>query len=126
MESKRRILIIDDDEDARELYSRILREYGFEPEAATSGLEGLEKARREDYNLILLDMMMPQMDGIEVLRQLKKQPPKSAAVPIVVISNLTSVPIAEEAISLGARACLVKTGLNPDQLVEKVRSYITG
>jgi len=82
---RRRVLCVEDDREMIDLISLILEQRGYEVEGVTSGAEGLRAARRERPDLILLDLMMPEMDGWEVLRQLKNED-SLASVPVVVVT----------------------------------------
>ena len=71
---KTHILVIEDDDDARMMYGIMLRSWGYEVSEATTGREGIQAAERQPPDLILLDIMMPDMDGYEVCRQLRGRP----------------------------------------------------
>ncbi|KKP92818.1 MAG: DNA-binding response regulator VicR [Parcubacteria group bacterium GW2011_GWA1_36_12] len=67
---KKKILLVEDDKFTRELYEEVIKEAGYLVTTATNGEEGLDLIRRAAYDLILLDVMMPRMDGLEVLRSI--------------------------------------------------------
>ncbi len=119
--SNKRILIVEDDQNTRNLYQTILTKAGFKVEAAVDGAEGLTKCREGGYDLVLLDVMLPKMDGIALLGELKKTPPKVPNKNIFLLTNLSHDPILKEGISLGAKDVILKTDVNPDQLTEKVK-----
>jgi CheY-like chemotaxis protein len=85
MEKKQRILIVDDNHSLVLATERVLQKDGFDVFTAYDGLEGLEKARTEKPDLIILDIMMPKMDGYEVCHQLKSDP-VTAPIPIIILS----------------------------------------
>ncbi|OGK14800.1 hypothetical protein A3H80_03905 [Candidatus Roizmanbacteria bacterium RIFCSPLOWO2_02_FULL_37_19] len=116
-----KILIIDDDEYIRDLYEEILKDAKFNVDSAVDGKDGLEKIEKNTYDLVLLDVMMPKMDGLDVLKNLAE---KKMKVNIVLLTNLSHGPVIEEGKKLGAMAYLIKADLTPDQLVEKVKSYL--
>lgn len=116
-----RILVVDDDEYIRDLYEEILKDSGFEVETANEGQDGLDKIHENHYDLVLLDIMMPKMDGIEVLRTLNKENNK---VKVALLTNLAHDPVMKEGEELGAVAYLIKADMTPDQLVEKIKSYV--
>ena len=122
--SKKRILVIEDDTYTRELYEEVLKEANFEVVTALDGEEGLAKAKEGGYDLILLDIMMPKLDGLEVLRSLKENKPEKKNGPIIVLTNLAHDPVIREAINLGATSYLIKTDLNPDQLIKEVKGFL--
>jgi len=114
----KKILIIEDDTYIRELYEDIFKEKGFVIDSAVDGEEGLVKIKGGAYNLILLDIMLPKVDGLGVLKELKHA--KINHGPIVLLTNLGHDPIVKEGVNLGAVAYLIKSDLTPDQLIEKV------
>ncbi len=85
MPEKHRILIVDDNRSLVLASERVLQKEGFDVLTAFDGLEGLEKARAEKPDLIILDIVMPEMDGYEVCRQLKSDP-DTARIPVIILS----------------------------------------
>lgn len=122
--TKQKILIIEDDMYIRDVYEEILKKAGYEITTAVDGQEGVVKAQEGGYSLILLDVMMPKLDGLGVLRELKDSPPKQTNGHIVLLTNLAHNTIIEEAQKLGAWTYFVKSDLNPDELVEKVNKVL--
>jgi len=120
----KKILIVDDDLYIRELYEEILKEAGFEVTTAVDGQDGFDKIKVGGFDLILLDVMMPKLDGLTVLAKLSQNPPRAKNGPIVLLTNLSHDPVIKEALQKGATAYLIKADLNPDQLVEKVKSFV--
>lgn len=120
----KRILLVDDDLYLRDVYKEVLTEVGNEVEIAEDGKAGLEKILEGGYDLILLDIMMPYLDGIGVLSILRDKKPKKKNGPIVILTNLAQDLIAEEAMENGAFVCLNKASLNPDQLLIKVKELL--
>lgn len=119
-----KILILEDDPLLTKLYTSTLSGAGFEIDAVTSGKEGLEKLVFGGYALVLLDIMLPEMDGLSVLQELKSRPPKTPNGPIIAITNLTGGAIEQEALALGAKECISKVKLAGDVLVQKVKEWI--
>ncbi|ABK45928.1 response regulator receiver protein [Magnetococcus marinus MC-1] len=99
MQAKARLLIVDDDAEFRENLSQIMLAHGFEIEETNSGKSALSRVQSEPFDIVLLDMMMPGMDGIETLREMEKlsQHPK-----IILITAFSTVQNAVEAIKRGA------------------------
>ena len=120
----RTILLVDDDESLRQMYTLILSRAGYQVTTATDGVQGLAKARGGGYDLILLDLMMPNIDGLAVLRGLRQEPPKKPNGPIVVLSNVGYEKVAEEAQELGAAGFLTKVDLLPKDLLAAVSKYL--
>jgi CheY-like chemotaxis protein len=124
MEAKKRILLVEDDADTRELYEEVLKEAGFEVVTAVDGADGLNKAKNGGFAVILLDVMMPNMDGLSFMTHLKQTPPP-ATMPngdILLLTNLDHGSVITEGLKLGAVAYLVKSNVNPGQVVEKVKA----
>lgn len=119
-----KILIVEDDKSTRGIYSTVLKNAGYEVDTAEDGQIGLDKAREGGYNLILLDVMLPRIDGITLLTELKKNPPKAKNGKVVILSNLSHEPVIKQAMSLGASLSLTKSSINPGQLVEQVKKLI--
>ena len=122
MENKK-ILLVEDDQFTRELYEEVLKDAGFAVDSAVDGVDGLSKMTVGGYNLILLDVMMPKMDGLDVLRELMNNPPKVKNGPIVLLTNLTNDPVIDTAYGLNAKGHLVKSDITPGELVEHVKKY---
>lgn len=120
---KKKILLVEDDQFTRELYEEVLRDAGFDVNSAVDGLDGLSKIKAGGYDLILLDVMMPKMDGLDVLRSLVNEPPKVQNGPVVLLTNLTNDPVIDTAYGLNAKGHLVKSDITPGELVEHVKKY---
>ena len=119
-----RILVVEDDQFLRELYDELLREEGYEVDLASDGQEGLDKATAGGYNLVLLDIMLPKIDGLDVLRKLKAAPPKKPNGPTVLLTNLGQDSIIKEGFTLGASGYLIKSAMNPDQVLNEVKVFL--
>ena len=96
-----RLLVIDDNETNRDLLSRQLARHGYAVATAEGGQEGLDRLEREDYDLILLDVIMPGMDGVETLRRLRENEEWST-IPVIMLSSLDEVDSAVRCIEMGA------------------------
>ena len=119
-----KILLIEDDQFTRELYEDVFKNAGFTIDSAADGEAGLVKAKEGGYGLMLLDVMMPRLDGLGVLKGLKATPPKKANGPILLLTNLAHDPVIKEAMANGAKNFLVKADYNPDELIEKIKTYL--
>lgn len=114
------VLMIDDDPRSLHLLELILRSRGHESWGATSGCEGLALMRSRRFDVLLLDLMLPGMDGLEVLRQIR-QDPQLADLPVVVVSARAHVESQQEAAGLGADAYVTKP-YRKDELLEVIES----
>lgn len=119
MSAKGRILLAEDDRFLRKAAETALRQAGFDVLTAADGESALAAAINERPDMVLLDLIMPKMQGFEVLRRLK-QNPATAAIPVVVLSNLGQDPDISRAKEAGASAYLVKANLDLRNLVERV------
>src|SRR3989344_9056716 len=121
---QKRVLIVEDDQFLREFYQELLTAEGYFVDAASDGEIALTKLRSNEYNLVLLDLMLPKKDGVQVLRDLKVSPPKSSQINILVLTNLGQDLVVKECFDLGADGYLIKSALNPDQVLTEVKSYL--
>ena len=123
---KATILLIDDDTEVLELYGEILKDAGYTVDYAKNGKEGLEACEKTKYDLVLLDLMMPVMDGIECLKRLRADEAKYGHPVVVVLTNVTMAVNVRESFEYGAEGYLVKLSVSNDMLVEKVEGYLKG
>ena len=123
-QTQKKILVVEDDQFLREFYQELLIGEGFSVDVASDGEAGLAKIRSEELDLVLLDIMMPKKDGVQVLRDLKSDGPKSSGVPIVILTNLGQDTVIRQCFELGAEGYLIKSALNPDQVLTEIRSYL--
>ena len=120
----KKILVVDDDQFIRELYEDVLTQAGYEVVAAQDGEEGLAQILNGGFDLILLDIMLPKLDGIGVLSKLAAKTPKTKNGPVLVLTNLTADPMVAETVKLGARGYLLKAEFTPDKLLAAVKEYL--
>ena len=124
-ERSRRVLLAEDDRFLRKAAEATLRRHGFTVFTAVDGEEALRLAREEAPDLILLDMIMPKLQGFEVLRTLK-QDPATSRIPVIVVSNLGQEQDVQQALRAGALAYLIKTNLSLQDLVKRVQEVLEG
>lgn len=120
----KKIIVIDDDLYIRELYEEILKSEGYDVDTAEDGQKALEKLKNGGYDLILLDIMMPKLDGFEIMTQLCANDPKPQNGPILLLTNLDHAPLIKEGMEKGASAFLIKADITPKDLIEEVKKYI--
>jgi DNA-binding response OmpR family regulator len=118
----KKILVVDDDPGQREVIRATLNEAGFDVSTATDGIEGLKKAHAESPDMIVLDVMMPQMDGFAVCATLREDE-TTAAIPILMLTGLCSYISQLTGIESGATDYLVKP-YELEQLVSKVEALL--
>ena len=120
---KNRILLIDDEDFIRELYKRQLDLAGFQTDAFGLGEQGLVAVKDTIYDLILLDIMLPHMNGLDILKKIKADA-RYKNIPVILLTNLGQDNIIKEAFALGAKDYVIKASYTPDQIVEKVREVL--
>jgi len=117
MAGSKTILFVEDDKPIAEMYARVLERQGFQVEYAYNGAEGLRKALSKHYDLILLDIMMPEKTGIEVLGELRGSDGKgSPETKIVILTNLAQDKTSQEALKAQADGYIIKADIVPSQL----------
>ncbi|OGY23878.1 MAG: hypothetical protein A2172_05075 [Candidatus Woykebacteria bacterium RBG_13_40_15] len=121
---RRKILVVDDEAAIREIYNKEFSEAGFDVVLASDGEEGLLKAGEEIPSLILLDIMLPKMSGIDVLKVLKKNS-LTKDIPVLLLTNLGEETIIKEGFSLGANGYLLKVSYTPAQVIEECRKFLS-
>jgi len=118
----KKVLIVDDDADFAESLGTFLRGQGLAAEIATSGEEGLEKARSAPPALIIMDIMMPGIHGLQAIRDLKEDP-RTADIPVMVFSGVSRDPIEFEAADLGAE--FFQKTVDPKTLAQKIQRRLS-
>ena len=121
MENK--ILIVEDDQFVSELYEHQFTKQGFNVKVAFDGEAALAASSSEKFDLVLLDMMIPKIDGLQVLKKLKEEP-NTKDIPVIILSNLGQEDLIKEALEIGAKAYIVKSLYTPAQVVAEVRSTL--
>ena len=119
-----KIILIEDDVFIHALYTETLKSAGYNVVSALDGQAGLELIKKNtDAKLILLDIMLPKLNGIDVLREIKKDP-TTKNMSVIILTNLSDDAIIKDALKLGANAYLVKVDYTPQQVIEMVNQYI--
>jgi CheY-like chemotaxis protein len=120
-----KVLIIEDDPLYRKIYKKKFEISGFIADTAENGIEGLEKMRSFQPTIVFVDLMMPKMDGFQVIDTAKSD---SALrdIPIVVLTNLSTTEDAQKVLQKGAVDILVKSDTEPNAIVQRAREIIAG
>jgi CheY-like chemotaxis protein len=125
MAGSKTILFVEDDKPIAEMYARVLEREGFKVEFAYNGKEGLEKAHAKKYELILLDIMMPEKTGIDVLNELRGADGKgNPDTKIVILTNLAQDKTSQEALKAQADGYIIKADIVPSQLAGIISALI--
>lgn len=122
-DAKVKVLIVDDDAFLSGIYATKLELEGFEVVSARDGEEGLKTAMKEKPALILLDVLMPKLDGFEVLKRLKADA-ETKSIPVIMLTNLGQKEDIEKGIQDGAADYLIKAHFVPAEAVEKIKKVL--
>ena len=118
-----RILFVEDEPALQKTLGDFLKSHGYKFSSASNGPDGLAAIGRERPDLVLLDLVLPGMHGLEVLKRMRADP-NTSAIPVVVRTNIESSESIGEALELGARAYLVKTNYTLDEVLAKVKDVL--
>ena len=119
-----KIMIVDDDSMISDIYQKKFSDQGFDVLVATSGEQALEMAKKEKIDLVVLDLLIPRLDGFEVIKQLRGGN-YAKDMKIIVSSNLSEKSNRDRAFELGADDFIIKAQFTPSQLVEKIKKIIS-
>lgn len=114
-----KVLIIDDNEQLLRMHQKIIKFKGHEVIISTDGKKGLEKAVNEKPSIILLDIMMPEINGLEVLEKLKENQ-DTKNIPVIMLSNLSDEQHAQEAVTKGASKYIIKGDSDPNHIAQVI------
>lgn len=119
----KKILLIEDEAALQETLGRVLKKEGYEVVAALDGEIGLKLAKSQKLDLILLDLILPKIDGFELLGKLKENS-ETKDIPIIILTNLERMEDVGKAMELGAKTYLVKANYTLKEVVEKVKKAL--
>lgn len=119
----KKILLVEDDSFLIDIYTTKLKESGFSVEVASEGDEAVRKAREDEFDLVLLDIVMPKVDGWDILRQIKAEP-KSKDLKVIIISNLSQKEEVEKGMNLGAEKYLIKAHYTPSEVAKEIKEVL--
>lgn len=123
MSDNKTILLVEDDEFLAELYATKLNLEGFEVLLASDGEKGLKMAKESNPDLILLDIILPKMDGFEVLGNIKEDS-SIKDIPVILLTNLSQKDEVKKGLDLGAKDYLIKAHFMPSEVVKKIKQTI--
>lgn len=118
-----KILLIEDDVFLQKMYRKKFQVAGYDVQTASDGEEGVAKSKSFTPDVIVMDVMMPKLNGIAALEQMKADP-ATQNTPVLILTNLSGTEDAEAAVKKGAAAFLVKSDLTPDEIVDKVKAIL--
>lgn len=121
--SAKRILIIEDDPFLVDIYITKLKDIGFFVDVASDGKEGLRKLKEKDFDLLMLDIVLPRVDGWQVLKQISENE-KLRKLKVIVLSNLGQKEEVEKGLNLGAVKYLIKAHYTPQEVVDEIKKVL--
>lgn len=119
-----KLLFVEDDPFISEIYKKKFESSGFEVVNVTSGKAVLKEVKEQKFDLVLLDLVIPEMSGTEVLRELRTNPDYPQSLKIIVFSNLSSEEDREQCLKLGANGFISKTEFSPSEVVTEVNRFL--
>jgi len=123
MNSNKKILVIEDEATLQKALNEVLSREGYEVVSSLDGLRGLELAQKENPDLILLDIILPKMDGFEVLKRIKEDD-KISQIPVIILTNLSDINDIQKALDLGATTYLVKADFHIEDVLKKIEKVL--
>lgn len=118
-----KVLLVEDEEFIRDLFKRQLDLSGFTTDAFGNGNDGLSALTKNAYDLVLLDIMLPDINGLQILQNIR-QNPATKSVAVVLLTNLGQDSVIKQGFELGADGYLVKAAYTPDQIVQEVKNIM--
>lgn len=119
----KKVLIVEDEEGIANAFKKQLTMIaGFEVDIASGGKEGLAKMEANQYDIVLLDLVMPEIDGVEVLKSVTADKPKYHDPKVIILTNVTSDDIKSKVNEYNVKGIYVKTDIEPTQLIEAINS----
>src|SRR4030042_6297 len=122
-DSMKKILFVEDEAALQKTFGDFLEMKGYKILSALDGEVGLNLAKSQNPDLILLDLVLPKVHGLDVLKQLKEEP-KTKRIPIIILTNLEGIGEGEKALELGATTYLVKAQYNLEEVFEKIKKTL--
>jgi len=119
----RKVLIIEDDPFIADVYVLKLESEGYDVDGAPDGVQGLEMIKKNKYDIILLDILMPNMDGFKVLEQIKMIP-EISKIPVIILTNLSQKKDIQKGIDLGASDYIIKTKFTPTEVLKTINKVL--
>jgi len=118
-----KILLVEDDVTLVKMYERKFLSDGYDVSVAYDGLEGLDKVTKEKPDLVLLDIMLPKLDGLAMFKKMRSQP-ETFSTPVILLTNFGQEDAIFECYKLGAIDYMVKADVTPQQVVDKVKKFL--
>lgn len=124
MSNSKTILLVEDDERLLQLYTQLLQSDGYHVEICNNGTDALQKMSDGGYDLVLLDIMLPGKDGLEILDELQKKKPTRPIHSIILLTNLAKNETIARALKNGVDGYIIKSRYSPDEFLSQVRKTL--
>lgn len=124
-QSSKNILVIEDEQDLRDFYVQLLSSAGFRVAFAGDGEQGYELLKANSYDLVLLDMMLPKMTGLDILKRIQEEGSITTPGSIIILTNIDDTGTVAECISYGIIGYIVKSDTAPDKILQTVTNYFS-
>ncbi len=121
----KKILLVEDDAFIRNLYELAFKEAGFGVEIASDGQEAINMAHQNSYDAILLDIMLPKMSGLDVLKSFRDPYSRAKSTPVFLVTNLGQEEIVKDAFKMGVKGYFLKAKVMPKDLVLKITEALS-
>lgn len=118
-----KVLLVEDAPFIQDIYLRTFKKAGYEIENAKDGEEAVEKAKNGNFDVVLLDLMLPKMDGLEVIRILRKPGSSTENTPIFLVTNLGQDDVLKKAFDLGADGYFIKAQMDASSIISELEKY---
>ena len=119
----KKLILIEDEQSIRELYKRQFDLSGFQTDAFGNGKDGLAALSQNHYDIMLLDIMLPDINGLQILKEVKANE-KTKEMPVFMLTNLGQEVTIKEGFALGAESYLIKASYTPDQIVQEINNAL--
>ncbi|MEA2092908.1 MAG: response regulator [Patescibacteria group bacterium] len=123
LENLKKVLVIEDEEIIREILQKKIKKEGYEVETAKDGEEGISKIKEIMPDIIILDIVMPKMDGFAVLEEMKKDE-NIANIPVIIVSNSGQPVEIDKVKEFGVKDWIVKTEFDPQEVINKIKTQL--
>lgn len=122
--NKPKVVIVEDDKNLLDLYAYQFKNAGFDVIKAEDGRQGLSTIMSEKPDLVILDIMLPKLDGLSMLKELRLSPGSVGRTPVIVLTALSDKAFADEAMRLGANEYFIKTEFMPNKMMDKIKKHL--
>jgi len=118
------ILLVEDEGTLISLYAKILTDAGYKVVSVSNGEDALKHMVKGGFNLVLLDIMLPQLDGFEIIEQSQKKKAKQAINTIVIMTNLSQEKTIARGVELGVKGYIIKSDYNPEEFLNQIKEFL--